>query len=68
MKARSYSIYGFEGRGGRYLVAETCSAVEARDLHHARVCSGFPTAVCSAEGELTAEELDRFADVEDRFR
>jgi hypothetical protein len=67
MKPRSYLLYGFEGRGGRYLVLETCSAVEARDLHHARVCSGFPTAVVSSDGELTAEELDRFAELEDRF-
>ena len=67
MNARNYLLYGFEGKSGRYLVLETYSAVEARDLRDARVCSGFPTVVSSSEGELTSEELDRFADLEDRF-
>ena len=67
MKPRSYLLYGFEGKSGRYVVLETYSAVEARDLRDARVCSGFPTVVVSSDGELTAEELDRFADLEDRF-
>jgi len=68
VQRRSFLIYGFEGRGGKYLVMETCSASEARDLRLARVCSGFPTAVFSADVELTAEELDRLADLEIRFR
>ncbi|HET9638334.1 MAG TPA: hypothetical protein VFP12_03930 [Allosphingosinicella sp.] len=67
MKALSYFVYGFEGSGGRYLVLETRSAAEARDLRLARVCSGFPTVVFSTEGELTTEELDRYADLDDRF-
>ena len=67
MTPRTYLIYGFEGRGGKYLVAETFSASEARDLRDARTASGFRTAVYSTEGELTARELDQFADLEDRY-
>jgi hypothetical protein len=63
-----FSIYGFEGRGGKYLVVETQSASEARDLRDARVCSGFRTVVFSSDVELAAEELDRLADIELRFR
>ena len=67
MTPRTYLVYGFEGRGGRYLVLETYSAAEARELRHARICSGFPTVVDSSEGELSVEELDRLADLEERF-
>jgi hypothetical protein len=67
MNALTYLVYGFEGRGGKYLVLETSSAREARDLRIARVCSGFRTVVCSSEGELEPEELDRLAEFEDRF-
>jgi hypothetical protein len=68
MKPRTYQLFGFEGRGGHYLVLETSSATEARDLRDARVCSGFPTVVFSAGSELAAEELDRLAGIEERFR
>jgi hypothetical protein len=68
MKPRTFLIYGFEGKGGKYLVTETQSASEARDLRLARVCSGFQTAVFSADVEITPDELDRLADVELRFR
>jgi hypothetical protein len=69
MKPRSYLIYGFEGRGSsRYLVLETLSASEARDLRDARTCSGFPTEVFSNDVRMTLEELDQLADIEDRFR
>jgi hypothetical protein len=68
MKPRTFLIYGFEGKGGKYLVMETHSASEARDLRLARVCSGFQTAVFSADVEIFADELDRLADVELRFR
>jgi hypothetical protein len=67
MTPRSYILYGFEGRGGRYVVLDTLSAVEARDLFVARVASGFKTAVFSGGDELTAQELDRLADLEERF-
>jgi hypothetical protein len=67
MKPRSYLVYGFEGRGGRYLVVETRSASEARDLRDARNSSGFRTTVFSGEDELTLRELDQLADFEDRF-
>jgi hypothetical protein len=67
MKPRSYFVYGFEGKGGRYVVLETCSASEARDLRDARVASGFRTAVFSGQDELTQRELDQLADLEDRF-
>jgi hypothetical protein len=68
MKPRTFKIYGFEGKGGKYLVVETHSASEARDLRLARVCSEFQTAVYSADVEITEEELDRLADIEIRFR
>jgi hypothetical protein len=68
MKPLTFQLYGFEGTGGHYLVLETSSAAEARDLRDARICSGFPTVVRSAGQELAAEELDRLADLEDRFR
>jgi hypothetical protein len=68
MKPRTFLIYGFEGRGGKYLVTETSSASEARDLRLARVCSGFRTAVFSADAEVSAEELERLAEIELRFR
>ena len=67
MKARSYLVYGFDGKGNRYLVQETYSASEARDLRDARTVSGFQTIVDSSEGELTVKELDQLADLEDRF-
>jgi hypothetical protein len=67
MEARSYIVYGFEGRGGRYVVLETYSAREARDLRDARTCSGFRTAVFTGDDELTPRELDQLADLEDRF-
>jgi hypothetical protein len=67
MKARTYLVHGFEGKGGKYLVLETCSASEARDLRFARIASGFPTTVSSSDGELTIQELDRLADLENRF-
>ena len=67
MKPRTYLIYGFEGRGGKYLVLETSSASEARDLRDARNASGFRTVVYSTEGELTTQQLDQFADLEDRY-
>jgi hypothetical protein len=67
MKPRSYLVYRFEGKGGRYLVLETLSAAEARDLRVARVASGFRTAVFAGEDELTHRELDELADLEDRF-
>ena len=67
MKTCSYFIYGFEGRGGRYLVLETPSAGEAQDLRDARNLSGFRTVVYDSEGELTIGELDRRAAVENRF-
>jgi hypothetical protein len=67
MKPRTYFVYGFEGGGGKYLVMETPSASEARDLRDARTASGFRTTVYSSEGELTAQELDQFADLEDRY-
>lgn len=66
MKPRTFLIYGFEGKGGKSPVMETCSASEARDLRLARVCSGFQTAVYSAE--IAAEELDRLADLELQVR
>ena len=68
MKPHVFSIYGFEGKGGKYLVVETQSASEARDLRDARVCSGFRTVVFSSDVEISAEELDRLADIELRFR
>lgn len=64
---RTYLIYGFEGRGGKYLVTETASASEARDLRDARTASGFKTVVYSTEGELTPRQLDQFAELEDRY-
>jgi hypothetical protein len=67
MTPRSYLVFGFEGRGGRYLVQDTLSAREARDLFVARVDSGFKTAVFLGDDELTPQELDRLADLEDRF-
>ncbi len=67
MKPRSYQLYGFEGRGGRYVVLEAVSASEARDLRDARNCSGFRTAVYSGDEELTPRELDRLADLETRY-
>jgi hypothetical protein len=67
MKPYTYIVYGFEGKGGKYPVLETCSASEARDLRDARTCSGFRTAVYSSEGELPPQELDRIADLEDRY-
>jgi hypothetical protein len=67
MKPRSYILYGFEGKGGRYVVLETYSASEARDLRDARNASGFRTAVYSGGEELTLRELDQLADLEDRF-
>jgi hypothetical protein len=67
MKPRSYCIYGFEGRSGTaYLVLETLSASEARDLRDARSCSGFRTEVHSSGVPITREELDQLADLEDR--
>lgn len=68
MTPRAYQIYGFEGGGGRYLVLETSSASEALDLRVARVASGFKTVVFSQERELSIEELDQRAALEDRFR
>ncbi|MFL6845184.1 MAG: hypothetical protein ACJ8ER_09920 [Allosphingosinicella sp.] len=68
MKVRTYLVYGFEGRGGKYLVVETASASEARDLHDARMASGFRTLVSSSDGELAPGELDQLADLELRFR
>ena len=62
-----YVVYGFEGRGGRYVVADTCSASEARDLRDVRRASGFKTAVFDSDRELGLEELDQLADLEDRF-
>ena len=67
MSPRSYLIYGFEGKGGRYLVLETVSASEARDLRDARTASGFRTVVFSGEEEMTLLELDQLANLEDRF-
>jgi hypothetical protein len=67
MTPRRYILYGFEGKGGRYVVLETLSAVEARDLFVARVASGFRTAAFAGDDALTAQELDRLADLEDRF-
>ena len=67
MKPRSYLVYGFEGKGGRYVVLETLSASEARDLRDARNASGFRTTVYSGDEELTLRELDQLADLEDRF-
>ena len=67
MEPRRYFVYGFEGGGGKYLVVETHSASEARDLRDARICSGFRTVVYGTEGELELQELDRLADLEDRF-
>lgn len=67
MKPRSYILYGFEGKGGRYVVLETLSASEARDLRDARTASGFRTAVYSGDEELALRELDQLADLEDRF-
>ena len=68
MTPRNYLVYGFEGKGGRYLVLETYSASEARDLRDARVASGFPTTVSSSDGDLTTKELDQLAELENRFR
>lgn len=68
MKPRTFMIYGFEGKGGKYLVMETPSASDARDLALARTCSGFRTAVFSADVEITTDELDKLADLEIRFR
>ena len=62
-----YVVYGFEGGGGRYVVADTHSATEARDIRDVRLASGFKTAVCDSDRELTLEQLDQLADVEDRF-
>jgi hypothetical protein len=68
MKPRMYFIYGFEGKGGRYLVLETRSASEARDLRDARTASGFRTVVYGgSDEELTVRELDQLADLEDRL-
>jgi hypothetical protein len=67
MEPRSYIVYGFEGRGGRYVVLDTLSAREARDLRDARTASGFRTAVFSDGKELAVQELDELADLEDRF-
>ena len=67
MKARTYLVYGFEGKGGRYLVLDTDSAMEARDLRDVRTCSGFRTVVYGSEGELPLQELDQLAELEDRF-
>jgi hypothetical protein len=60
-------VYGFEGRGGRYVILDTSSAADARDLRDVRRASGFKTAVFESDRELPAEELDRIADLEDRF-
>jgi len=62
-----YLVYGFEGGGGKYLVADTYSAAEARDIRDVRLASGFRTVVFHDERELTLEELDQRADLEDRF-
>jgi len=62
-----YVIHGFEGRGGRYVVADTYSATEARDIRDVRPASGFKTAVYDNERELSLQELDELADLEDRF-
>jgi hypothetical protein len=67
MTPRSYILYGFEGRGGRYVVLDTLSAIDARDLFVARVASGFKTAAYLGDEELTPQELDRLADLEERF-
>lgn len=66
-EAPHHLVHGFEGKGGKYLVLETVSTSEARDLYHARVVSGFRTAISSIDGDLTVEELDRIADLEDRY-
>ncbi len=68
MKGRTFQIYGFEGKGGHYLVLETSSAPEARDLRDARICSGFPTVVFSSGQEIGVEELDRLAALAESFR
>ena len=68
MKVRSYQLYGFEGKGGHYLVLETSSATEARDLRDARICSGFPTVVFSYGRQLAIKELDQLAGAEERIR
>jgi hypothetical protein len=67
MTPRRYFVHGFEGRGGRYIVADTSSAREARDIRDVRLASGFKTVVFDSDRELTLEELDQFADLEDRF-
>jgi hypothetical protein len=67
MQPGTYLIYGFEGRGGRYLVQDTLSAREARDHFIARVASGFKTVVFLGDEELTPQELERLADLEERF-
>ena len=67
MKPRNYLVYGFEGRGGRYVVLDTHSASEARDLRDVRRASGFPTTVFDCDRELGDRELDEFANLEDRF-
>ena len=68
MTPRKYFVYGFEGRGGRYVILDTVSAREARDLFEARTASGFRTAVFRGEDELSERELDLLADLEERFR
>lgn len=67
MTASSLIVYGFEGKGGRYVVLDTLSAREARDLGVARTASGFRTAVFQGDKELTAQELEALADLEERF-
>ena len=67
MTPACYLLYGFEGRGGRYLFADTDSASEARDIRDVRLASGFKTAVFHFDRELSLEELDQRADLEDRF-
>lgn len=67
MTPRRYFVYGFEGKGGRYPILDTYSATEARDLRDVRRASGFKTAVYDDDRELSLQELDELADIEDRF-
>jgi hypothetical protein len=67
MTSCNYRVYGFEGKGGRYLVVETNSASEARDVRDVRNASGFRTAVYDSDRELAPHELDQLADLELRF-
>jgi hypothetical protein len=67
MEPSRFIVYGFEGGGGRYVVLDTLSAREARDLRDARIASGFRTVVFCNGKELTLKELDELADLEDRF-